>query len=465
MKPLSLQDIRGATGGRALFPMPQNPPRVKAVCTDTRAMLPESLFIPIRGEKFDAHAFVGQAAAAGAIAALVESPPAEPPPGMFLFQVDDTRKAMGRVAKLVRQGFSTTKVIAVAGSNGKTTTKNLIHAACNGRLRGSTSPKSFNNDIGVPVTIFAADPAHDYVVLEMGTNHHGEIRPLSEMALPDIAVLTNCSAEHLEGLTDLAGVRRENVMVTAGMNQAKGTLVVNGDDPALLAAVDVQWKGRKLTFGLDRKNDLFATDVECTDTHTRFRLNGSRREVLVPILGRHNAVNALAAIAVGKLMKLADDEIIANLLNLKPPEMRMQLSEIGGLKLINDAYNANPASMRAGLETLATLVHTGRRIAVVGEMRELGATHEPYHREIGQYLATLPLDRVACVANGGKIIADAAVAAGFAADRIEHFTDASAAAASVPGWLQPGDLVLLKASRGIHLEQVAQAIRDRLAPG
>ena len=357
---------------------------ISAVCIDSRKMEDNSLFIAIRGDTFDGHNFLKEAAAGGAMAMLVSTPPAEPVPGVAVIQVPDTRIALGKLAKFVRQQFRA-KVIAVAGSNGKTSTKHLIHAALRPKLHGSISPKSFNNDIGVPLTILPADPTQDYLVLEMGTNHHGEIKPLSDMAQPDIAVITNCGAEHLEGLKDLMGVRRENAQIISGLNP-KGLLIVNGDDPELLAAIR-DWPGRKLTFGFKESNDIFATDVKCTAAGTEFSMNKRPQRVFVPMLGRHSASNALAAIAVARSMRLPEEAVIESLAKSDGPEMRLQLQTAGNITILNDAYNANPNSMRAAIETLVGLETNGRRIAVLGDMRELGTGSERYHREIGAFLA------------------------------------------------------------------------------
>jgi len=378
-------------------------------------------------------------------------------PNVHLIGVADTRKALGKLATYVRKHMRA-KVIAVAGSNGKTSTKYLIDSALSGKLRGSMSPKSFNNEIGVPLTIFPADPNQDYIVLEMGTNHHGEIKVLTDMALPDIAVITNCGAEHLEGLDDLMGVRRENASIVSGLNP-KGLLVVNGDDPELLNSVNA-YKGLRVTFGFNSTNDLFANDVRCDANGTHFFLNNSRREVYVPMLGRHTAANALAAIAVARRMGLTEEQIIESLAEARGPEMRLQLQDIAGISLLNDAYNANPNSMRAALETVSSLEPKGRRVAVLGDMRELGKSSERYHREIGQFAATCKLELLACVGQQAALIAEAAQAAGMPTGAIGRFPDARAAANAVPDWLRDGDLILLKASRSIHLELVAQAITE-----
>jgi UDP-N-acetylmuramoyl-tripeptide--D-alanyl-D-alanine ligase len=459
MKPITLQQVRLAVAGRSVGMLRQDMPPVLAVCTDSRQMQPQSLFVALRGERFDGHDYLRQAHAGGAIAAVVERDVRDVPDGLTLIRTDDTRKALGRLAKFVRKQFTTTKVIAVAGSNGKTTTKHLIHAVLSTKLRGSHSPKSYNNDIGVPLTIFAVDPTHDYVVLELGTNHPGEIRNLAEMSLPDIAVITNCSAEHLEGLGDVAGVRRENADVIHGLG-SRSTLIVNGDDLGLLEAVS-SCSAKKITFGTTPGCDLVAGDISTDSTGTRFRLNGTQHPLSVPLIGAHNALNALAAVAVGRRLGLTEGQIAEGLRNASGPEMRMQLRDIAGVHLLNDAYNANPASMRAALETIRVMRLGQRKIAVLGEMLELGAAHVEHHRDIGAMLPGCGFDRVACVGAGGKVIADAAEQSGFPPSRIARFENSKSCAEILPTWLVDGDLVLLKGSRGVHLELVADAIAAR----
>jgi UDP-N-acetylmuramoyl-tripeptide--D-alanyl-D-alanine ligase len=457
MKPLTLQDIRRAINGRSTHPLPAFGPVVTAVCTDTRQMRSDALFIALKGDRFDGHKFLETAAAAGAVAAVVSEIPPEAPENLRLVVVPDTRVALGKLARTVRTALRA-KVIAVAGSNGKTSTKHLIDAVLRVKLTGSFSPKSFNNDIGVPMTIFPADDRQDYLVLELGTNHPGEIANLTRIAQPDVAVITNCGEEHLEFLGDLAGVRRENASIVEGLNP-EGALIVNGDEPALLDAV-TKYPGKRITFGLSKTNDLFATDIDCDATGTRLKLNG-RADVFVPLLGRHTAVNALAAIAVGKRFRLSDDDIIAGLAVAKGPEMRLQLQNVHGITLLNDAYNANPPSMRAALETLKSLPATGRRIAILGDMRELGPAGDQLHRDVGTFAATCGLDHLICVGPQSPLIAGAARQAGLPADRITVYGDADTAAKAVPEQIAPGDVVLLKASRGIHLEVVAKAIVDQ----
>jgi len=459
LKPLTIQQIRQAVGGKALNALSKDAPPVKSIFSDSKLIEPFSMFIAIRGARMDGHNYLPDAAARGAVAALVEEPPKHELPNLHLIGVENTRRAMGKLATFVRRQMQAT-VIAVAGSNGKTTTKYFIDSVLSPTLRGSISPKSFNNDIGVPLAIFPANPMDDYLVLEIGTNDHGEVKDLSEMALPDIAVVTNIGAEHLEGLDDIDGVRREEASVVKGLNP-KGCLIVNGDDEHFLALVG-QYKGQRVTFGLKPTNDLFATEIACDQHGVHFNLNGSaRRRVFVPMLGKHSACNALAALAVGRKMGLKEDDIIASLAHAHGPDMRLQLSKVNGVTVLNDAYNANPGSTRAAIETLIALPAHGRRVAILGDMLELGAQSDPYHDEIGQAAAAAKLDLLVCVGKKAKRIAASAKAAGLNREQIVTYPDASAAARGFLRRVRNGDLILLKGSRGIGLEAVAKTIAER----
>jgi len=258
----------------------------------------------------------------------------------------------------------------------------------------------------------------------------------------------------------------EEADLIAGLNP-KGTLIVNGDDDKILHLVG-SFPGKTITFGLAPDNDLVASDIECTEAGVRFRFTGDRdeRDVFVPMLGKHVACNALAAIAVAREMNLSDDDIIAALAQAHGPDMRLQLEKINGLTLLSDAYNANPASMKAALETVCALPisRRGRRIAIVGDMRELGAHTERYHREAGEFAASQTnLDVLICVGPNARLIAEAARAAGMPATSIRQYDDIASAARSVPKTLKKGDLVLFKASRSLQLETVVKAVQEKKA--
>ena len=265
-------------------------------------------------------------------------------------------------------------------------------------------------------------------------------------------------------MTDLDGVRREEASIIQGLNP-KGCLIVNGDDAALLSHVGA-YPGQRVTFGLKSSNDLFATEIHCGQDGVRFNLNGNpRRRVFVPMLGKHSACNALAAIAVARKMGLEVEAIIDSLSRAHGPDMRLQLSKINGVTLLNDAYNANPTSTRAAIETLAALPNRGRRVAVLGDMLELGDHSDRYHKEAGEFAAALAaadaLDLLICVGKKAPLMAASARAAGMEALRVVIYPDAAAAARGFLRRVHGGDLILLKGSRGIGLEAVARALTER----
>lgn len=459
MNPIRLDEIAVAVGSRSIDrPIALS---ISSVSTDSRNIQQGDLFIAIVGDKFDGHAHLTQAASGGAVAAIVQSE--RIPAGVHpipLLSVPDTRQALGKLACFVRKQCNGT-VIGVAGSNGKTSTKHLIHATLSSKFRGSMSPKSYNNDIGVPLAIFPANPDDDYLVLELGTNHPGEIRNLTKIARPDLAIITNAGAEHLEFLGDLDGVRHENAQIIQGLS-SEGYLIVNGDDEKLLKAIDT-FSGDVATFGESSGCDLRASDIRCDAAGTRFKLAGA--EWFVPLLGRHSAINALAAIAVGRRLGVDDADIRLGLSRAIAADGRLQLEKVGDISVLNDAYNANPHSMKAALMTQCALPTAGRRIAVLGDMRELGEWAEMYHRQIGALAAVSNLDMLYCVGELAGLIAEGAIAAGMPLAKVVRCSSAQECAMQLPGNLRDGDLVLLKGSRGIGLERVARHIvaRDNVA--
>jgi UDP-N-acetylmuramoyl-tripeptide--D-alanyl-D-alanine ligase len=318
------------------------------------------------------------------------------------------------------------------------------------------SPKSFNNDIGVPVGDLPGRPDQDYLVLEMGTNHHGGDQGPDRHGPADIRGHHKLRRRAPGILDDLMGVRRENATIISGL-KPQGTCSSSTATIATSSMPSRTTPAGLVTFGFGTHNDLFASNVECTERGVSFKLNGTR-DVFVPMLGKHTAANALAAIAVARRMRVSEEAIIEALATAEGPDMRLQLDDVNGIKLLNDAYNANPNSMRAALETVAALPTTGRRIAVLGEMRELGKSSDRYHREIGEFAATCKLDALVCVGPQGALIAEAAHKSGMPAKVISAFIDAPTAAPAVRKLVKKNDLVLLKASRGIQLEFIARAL-------
>jgi UDP-N-acetylmuramoyl-tripeptide--D-alanyl-D-alanine ligase len=383
MKTLTLEETVRAIRGR--ITAQPTATTINDVSTDSRTAGPGQLFFALRGPNFDGHDFVCEALRRGAAGAAVAQDSmgkrelSRDLPG--LIWVDEPRRALGRLATYHRRQLSAT-VIAVTGSNGKTTVKRMIDHVLGGSRRGTASPKSFNNDVGVPLTLLAADGAHDYVVVEIGTNAPGEVRTLGRIAEPNLAVITNVGESHLEKLGSVEGVAAEKASLV-GCVRPGGQAAINADDPALLRHVSRDPAIRVTRFGTGEHADLRASGVELGPAASRFRVN-DRFEFELPVPGRHNVVNALAAISAARGVGLSHDEIADRLRSFRLPEMRLEVETVGHIELIFDAYNANPQSMAAALDVFARHQHTGRRVLVLGDMNELGGDSERLHRRLGE---------------------------------------------------------------------------------
>lgn len=462
------ENIRALIGGTWIARPRGGATEVDGLSIDSRSIKPGQAFLAIKGERTDGHAYLRQAIAAGAALAIVDHPQllekglvgGEAP--IAVLQVKDTGQALLRLAAAYRKTLETTKVIAVAGSNGKTTTKGLIHTVLSTRLRGSASPKSFNNALGVPLTILGAKRSDNYLVCEVGTNAPGEIAQLAAVVQPDIAVITSIGREHLELLGSLEGVAREEASIVASLKPG-GAAIYNADAPLLHDAVqsiisNVQGAS-SVRFGCSEDADLRLTRIESGRDGVSFRMN-ERGAYSVPLLGRHNAMNAAAAVSVARRMGIDEDDIRAGLAAGTPAEMRLQRMSAGGIDFINDAYNANPDSMLAALDVLVEAgAGNTRRIAVLGDMLEQGAGGPDVHREIGLAVARKTAIDLAVLV--GPLM-------GFAAERLAKHWPASKvvmiptlddlAAAQIAALCAPGDCVLLKGSRGMALERVLKAL-------
>jgi UDP-N-acetylmuramoyl-tripeptide--D-alanyl-D-alanine ligase len=399
-------------------------------------------------------------AARGAVAVVVEQKkvPARLPDCAVLV-VDDARAALGRLAAAYRREFDL-PVIAVGGSNGKTTTKELIASVLRQKPEALWSEASFNNDIGVPMTLLRLQQSHRAAVLEAGTNHPGELAPLVNMIRPKYGVLTNIGREHLEFFGDLAGVAQEEGWL-AELLPADGKLFVNGDGAGMEAIVR-RARAQVVRVGLQDSNDWRAKGIRLDRNGATFRVDapdaGYSGEYRVNLLGRHQVTNALLAIAVGAELGLGRSAARDGLAGCQPPKMRLQLWEAGGVRVLDDAYNANADSTLAALETLCDLPLQGRRVAVLGDMNELGVHSEAAHAEVGRHAAKLGIGQLFAVGKMAPVTAQAARDAGLT--RVMEFTDVEGAMKVVKGFLKAGDVVLLKASRASRLERIAATLKS-----
>lgn len=434
---------------------------VQRVNTDTRSLQPGDMFVALRGERFDGHDYLAEAAEKGASAFLVHEDKAVlvPKPAAVI-SVQDTVSGLSRLAGEYRAGFDP-RTVAVCGSNGKTTTKDLIASVLAKRFETQKSRASFNNHIGVPMTLLELEQRHDAAVLEAGTNHPGELDPLLKLIRPEFGVITSIGREHLEFFGDLAGVAREEGALADHLPE-NGLMLVNRESPEIETII-CRAKCEVQTVGFSDACDWRAAEVRVSAAGTRFKvksgssLNGAEFAVQMP--GEHHALNALFAVAVGHRLGLDAGDIAAGLIGCEPPAMRSRMEQARGVWILNDAYNANADSMTAAIRTLAAMECAGRRIAVLGDMAELGEHSTEAHVEAGREVAACNIDRLIAVGRFAKVTAEAASAGGMIGAEI--FATVDEAGEAMKNTVREGDVVLVKASRSARLERLVNVLSAR----
>lgn len=462
-------------GGKWVGKAPDGQLALSGVCIDSRAIAAGCVFVAIRGDTHDGHEYAAKAAEAGA-AVVVACRPVSGLGSTPVLVVEDTRRALGRLAGAYREslGAQGAVFIAVCGSNGKTTTVRMIEAVLRGGgLCGTASQKSFNNDVGVPLTVLSARAGDQFVLCEVGTNHPGEINALGAIVRPDIAVITSIGREHLEGFGDLAGVMREEGSIARHLRE-NGTLL-HAEAPALddgrtfeglLATFTNRFSARCMerAYWVRRPQAVeVASSVQGQPPRVGVQwkdLNGNVWRV--PLGGEHNAANAMLAVWVGQAMGLDNDVIAAGLLNVEAPAMRQQVVVAGPVTVVNDAYNANPDSMLASLAAFSQLTPAAqRRVAVIGQMGELGAATDAAHAEV--LAAALAQHGIGAVIVIGPAFAGAAATAPPGSLLAVEPLMSDDAAARVAAFIKPGDAVLVKGSRSQAMERIADLITSRFA--
>jgi UDP-N-acetylmuramoyl-tripeptide--D-alanyl-D-alanine ligase len=459
MDPLRLSEVLRATGGELVSPVAGDP-AIPAVTTDSRKIEAGALFVPLRGKKFDAHQFLDQAFLAGAGFALAARDADLPRVPTRVIRVRDTTRALGDLARYHRSRYSV-PVVGITGSCGKTTTKEMLRLVLGERVVASHA--SYNNEIGVPLTLFEMNKTTAACVVEIGTNAPGEIATLASIARPTIGVVTNVEEAHLERLGSVRGVMKEKSALLAAL-PADGAAVVNADNYWCREMIEGV-RCYLVSYGTWEDADVYGTRPRLTAGGVAFDLY-DRMPFEVPALGIHNVHNALAAVAVALWLGRDPVEVAQALLSFRAPEMRMRREVVGDVVLINDAYNANPRSMEAAVVELSARPAAGRRVAVVGDMLELGAETERCHRELGRKLANASIGVLWAVGPGARLVAEEAVAGGMPASRVFHHATVEEALAHPPVEPEAGDTWLFKASRGMALERLFDAVRGRLVePG
>ena len=460
MRRCTLEEVARFSGGRLVKGDPMLP--VDRLHTDTRTLAAGDCFVALQGDRFDGHTFVPQVKSHGAVAALISSPLAasDLPPDLGLVEVPDTLEALQRFAANYRQLLSV-RTIGVTGSSGKTSTKELIAAVLRTRFKTKATEGNLNNHIGVPLTLIRLDEDDEFGVVEMGMNHPGELAPLMKMTAPEIGVISSIGPAHIEFFRDQAAIAAEKAEVIAAL-PPEGLAVLSSDDEWSRRIAD-RTRARITWVGSGPDSTWWAEDLQVATDHLSFKLrhNGSSAHVRLPVVNRVMVSNALLAAAVGRECGLTMDEIARGLESVKLPGARMQIVRAHGASIINDAYNANPDSMKAALVALKEFPGANRRIAVLGSMGELGQHAAELHRVTGEFAAQQGLAFLIAVGPHAEAYAKGALTMGMSPNQIVAALDAEEAATALKPLLREGDAVLVKGSHFMGLERLVAGLAGK----
>ena len=431
---------------------------VTKISTDSRTIKPGDLFVALRGENFDAHDFIESTAKSGATGALVDRNwNGNVPKKFVLIRATDTLQAYQELAANYRRSL-TLKVIAITGSNGKTSTKDFAASVLARKFRVTKTEGNFNNHVGLPRTILEAASEHEVGVWEIGMNHPGEIAALSKIAAPNAAIITNIGMAHIEFIGSREAIAGEKGALAEAIGP-EGTVILNADDP-FSEGIGARTRA-KVVFAGTIDGAVRGIEIRQSADGSEFTiLEGAHRcRAQLPVAGLHMVQNALLAVAAGRAFGLSIEECAAGLAAAPLTKARLQIKEIGGVQFLDDSYNANPDSMKAALRTLLELDAAGKRIAVLGEMRELGAESERGHRDVGEAAATFGVDQLITIGDAAELIARGARSAGL--DKVSSVRSTGEAADLLGEIAEPGDLVLIKGSRAARTEEVIEHFRSR----
>lgn len=456
MNPLPLSQIAQFAGGAILSG--DGTVLIQKVITDSRTLKPGDLFVALRGQNFDGHNFVEPAARAGAAGAIVESTwNGKIPKNFALIRTEDSLRAYQELAANYRKSL-TLNVVAITGSNGKTSTKDFTAAVLARRFRVTKTEGNFNNHVGLPRTILEATSQDEVAVWEIGMNHPGEIAALAKLAAPDVAIITNIGVAHIEFMGSREKIAEEKGALAEAVG-TEGTVILNADDP-FTRSIATRARAKLILAGT-AAGGIRAGEISQSGSGTDFtileRAHRCRAQLSVP--GMHMVQNALLAVAAGRVFGLSLEDCAAGLVAAPLAKARLQIRDVAGVQFLDDSYNANPDSMKAALRTLVELDADGKRIAVLGEMRELGDESECGHREVGETAAALKVDQLIAIGNAATAIADGARHAGLQKTAVVNST--SEAAELLNEIAAPGDLILIKGSRASRTEEVIENFRLR----
>jgi len=428
--------------------------QINGITIDSRKIEAGQLFIPFKGERTDGHQYVADAIKQGAAAAFWQKDVPNPPENLPLIFVDDSLKAIQALAKSYLRQLNV-KVVGITGSNGKTSTKDITTSLLSLKYKVQKTEGNYNNHLGLPLTVLGLEEDTDIAVLEMGMSGRGEIDFLSRLAEPDIAVITNIGESHMQDLGSREGIAEAKLEILNGLKD-KGRFIYFGDE-LLLSSRMKNSKVDTKTFGMDHANDLYPLEINALENGSVFHINKIASSFQLPVLGNHNILNALAAMLVAEYFDIPYEEMNKGLQSLKLTNMRMELVEgKSGVKIINDAYNASPTSMLAAIDVLKKLPGYDQKIAVLGDMLELGDKEESFHYQMGERLEGV--DYVLTYGKLGSFIAEGAKTV-LPADRVFTFFEKEPLIDKLVSYLNEETVVLVKASRGMKLEEIVKAIQ------
>lgn len=454
MKNMTLENIAAACSGEIYYMREELAQETaKGVVIDSRQIEPGYIFVATKGERVDGHRFIPDVFAKGALAVICEVLPEEDMGPCIL--VKDSFMALKQVAAFYRQQLDI-RVVGITGSVGKTSTKEFIAAVLAEKYKVHKTAGNYNNEVGLPLTIFGIQEDDQIAVLEMGINTFGEMHRLSEVAKPDICVMTNIGQCHLENLIDRDGILRAKSEIFDFMNP-EGTVIVNGDDDKLATIHEVYGKA-PVTFGMNKNNAIWADNIEnrgLLGSRADIHMGDALVHANIPLPGEHMIYNAMAAAAVGLQFDMTKEEIAAGISHVEAVAGRSHLIEAGDKVIIDDCYNANPVSMKAAIDLLATA--PGRKVAILGDMFELGENEKAMHGEVGKYAAEKGIDLILCVGGLSASMYEEAVKNG---GNAKHFEKREELEEVLGNLLQPGDTVLVKASHSMAFENIVKNIQE-----
>lgn len=428
---------------------------IEEMTTDSRKEVSQGLFIPLKGERFDGHHFISTVFDKGAIATLTMEEKVEDD-RLVTILVQDTGKALLDLGCFYRKQFNI-PVVGITGSVGKTSTKEMIAAVLSGKWQVHKTEGNFNNEIGLPLTLFKLEEGDEAAIIEMGMNHFGEIHNLSCCALPDVGVITNIGTSHIENLGSREGILKAKLEVLDGLNP-EGVLMINGDNDLLgnLGELSIH----KMTYGLQPSNDYWAEAIQSEGEYTKAIVHSPNRSysICMNALGEHMVYNTLAAIAVAEHYNLSEEEIQKGLASYVPAKMRMHISKLeNGITIIDDTYNASPDSMKAALKVLKDYEVKGRKIAVLGDMFEMGEFAPMLHKEVGTFASEIGIDELIAVGQLARHIYEGCQEQNNF--KVHYFETKETFMAHLVEHIHKEDCVLFKASRGMHFETLVEEVR------